>query len=57
MKHAAGLPGPPDNKLTVPRQLCHTSTIFSRENPQARNLFSVIGLQKQAGLHLHISKN
>jgi hypothetical protein len=29
-----------------------------RGNPQARNLFSVIGyLQKRAGLHLHISKN
>jgi putative addiction module killer protein len=29
-----------------------------RGNPQAKNLFSVIGyLQKRAGLHLHISKN
>ena len=29
-----------------------------RGNPQANNLFSVIGyLQKRAGLHLHISKN
>src|ERR1700692_4154835 len=29
-----------------------------RGNPQAKNLFSVIGyLQKRAGLHLHISKS
>jgi len=29
-----------------------------RDNPQARNLFSVLGyLKKRAGLHLHISRN